>query len=138
MNKSFIPASLISSASMACLVLLAVNLSACSSMSSAMDKVKNVDLWPFNDEPSNSQSRSYRPANSTEYQCDKGKKFFVRMLDKGDNLWLITKEREIGLAKVAQGEYSKDSTRLRLDKEQAELIMSADTPYTNCKMVVIK
>lgn len=117
---------------------LMVFLSSCSSMGNALDKVKNVDLWPFDDGTNSEQVRTYRPANSTEYQCDKGKKFFVRLLDKGETVWLITKEREIALRKVSQTEYASDNTRLSLAKDSADLTMSADTAYTNCKLVPIK
>ncbi len=119
--------------------LCCAGLSACSSMGSAMDKIKNVDLWPFDDGPSsNEQVRTYRPANSTEYLCDKSKRFFIRQLDKGESVWLITKEREIALPKTAAGEYAIDTVKLSLGKDGAELKMSAETLYTNCKIVPIK
>lgn len=125
-----------------CVTLLAfalsVLLSACSSMNSAMDKVKNIDLWPFDSTASNDQARAYRPINSIEYQCDKNKRFFIRMLDKGDTVWLITKEREIALAKSGASEYKRDAIVLNLGKDSAELTMTADTPYTQCKLVPLK
>ena len=64
-------------------ILAAGLLSACSTL----DKVKDVNLWPFGngaDAP-----RVYRPANSTEYLCEKGKKFYIRVLDNGANVWLM-------------------------------------------------
>ncbi len=120
------------------LCLMLTQLTACSSMGSAMDKVKNIDLWPFDGEGSAEQVRTYRPANASEYQCDKNKRFYVRMLDKGETVWLITKEREIALPKVGAGEYRKENIDLMLNKDGAELSMSADTPYTNCKLMAIK
>jgi hypothetical protein len=120
------------------LFVISMQLTGCSSMGSAMDKVKNIDLWPFDNQASGEQTRTYRPANASEYQCDKNKKFFVRMLDKGETVWLITKEREIALPKVGLGEYRKENIRLVISKESAELSLSADIPYTNCKLMPMK
>ena len=119
--------------------LLLTGLSACSSVDKAVNKVKNIDLWPFDDgDQSSSQVRTYRPANSTEYLCDKSQRFFTRQLDKGETIWLITKEREISLPKVGAGEYRLDDILLSLGKDSASLTMSANAVYTNCKVVPIK
>jgi hypothetical protein len=138
MNKSFFTKTKVLSLPMVIMGLILLNLAACSTMNSAVEKVKNIDLWPFDESTSNDQVRAYRPSNSSEYQCDQAKRFFVKMLDKGESVWLITKEREIALSKVGQSEYGTDNIRLSLTKNAAELTMSAETAYTNCKLVPIK
>ncbi len=118
-----------------CLTLL---LSSCSTMDNALSKVKNVDLWPFDDGSNSEQVRTYHPANSIEYRCEKGKKFFIRYLDKGDKVWLMTKEREIALGKTGQSEYATEGIKLSLLKDNTQLTMPADTAYSNCQIVPLK
>ena len=47
-----------------------------------------------------SQEISRTPANSTEYLCEGNKRFYVRLLDKGNGAWLIYPDREVNLDKV--------------------------------------
>jgi hypothetical protein len=98
----------------------------------------SIDLWPFGASENNASASISRPANSKEYQCDKGRKFYTRFLDKGETVWLILKDREINLLKNQTGEYTNSGIMLKLDKENAELVVANDAPYINCKIVPLK
>ncbi len=113
-------------------ILAAGLLSACSTL----DKVKDVNLWPFGngaDAP-----RVYRPANSTEYLCEKGKKFYIRTLDNGANVWLMLSDREVLLPKVGSEKvYSNGISRLDMTGTEVSLEANADNRYIGCKIVPI-
>ena len=89
----------------------------------------SVRLWPFGD--SETSERSRKPANAAEYRCDEGKTFYVRNLDAGA-VWLIAPDREIRLAKQADGRYSVGRVSLELGADGAKL---TDPParFANCK-----
>ena len=100
-------------------------LSACSSVS--VDK-----LWPFDGKSSPAQART--PANSTEYQCDAGKHFYVRYLDNGATAWLIYPDREVSLAKASSGtRYTNGVAVLELNGNEAKLNDGTTIAYTGCK-----
>lgn len=88
-------------------------------------------LWPFGED--NPQGRSNAPANSTEYQCNGGKKFYVRMLDNGSTAWLILPDREVSLAKTASGRYSNGISTLGITGNEATLDVNPTVSLTDCK-----
>ncbi len=91
-------------------------------------------LWPFGE--GQAQGRSNAPANSTEYQCNAGKKFYVRMLDKGNTAWLILPDREVSLAKAASGSvarFSNGISTLSMNGDEATLDVSPAVSLTGCK-----
>ena len=98
----------------------------------------SIDLWPFGSSDNNTSASVSRPANSKEYQCDKGRKFYTRFLDKGETIWLILKDREVNLPKKSSGEYANSGIMLKLDKENAELVVANDATYINCRLVPLK
>ncbi|MDK9701719.1 MAG: MliC family protein [Sulfuritalea sp.] len=80
------------------------------------------------------QERSRTPANSTEYQCAAGKRFYVRTLEGGAAVWLILPEREVRLNKLGTGtRYSNGIAVLELNGNEATLTDGAATPFTGCK-----
>lgn len=107
--------------------------SACGSL----DKVKDVNLWPFGN--GGDAPRAYKPANSTEYACEKGKKFYVRTLDNGANVWLMLSDREVLLPRVGTEKvYSNGISRLDMSGADVSLEANADNRYIGCKVVPIK
>ena len=101
---------------------------------STLDKVKDVNLWPFGN--SADAPRVYKPANSTEYLCEKGKKFYIRILDNGANIWLMLSDREVLLAKVGNEKvYSNGISRLDMTSPEVSLEASAENRYIGCKVV---
>lgn len=103
---------------------------------STLDKVKDVNLWPFGN--SADAPRVYKPANSTEYLCEKGKKFYIRTLDNGANVWLMLSDREVLLPKVGnEMVYSNGISRLDMTGAEVSLEASAENRYIGCKVVPI-
>ncbi|HEX5538507.1 MAG TPA: MliC family protein [Methylophilaceae bacterium] len=103
---------------------LSMVLSACSS----------IKLWPFGEDKPVEQAG--QPANATEYQCEGGKKFYVRMLDQGKTAWLILPLREVALPAVAAGSggrYSNGITTLNTKGNEATLEDGQDNSYKACK-----
>jgi membrane-bound inhibitor of C-type lysozyme len=106
------------------LTLASLMLGACSSMS--MDKV-----WPFGKEEGPGQPK--RLANATEYQCEGGKRFHVRMEDGSNTAWLIFPDREVALAKQASASrYSNGVAVLDINGAEATLKDGA-AAFSGCK-----
>jgi membrane-bound inhibitor of C-type lysozyme len=86
------------------------------------------------------QERSRAPVNATEYRCDAGKGFYLRMLDDGASAWVILPEREFRLDKAdkaagASGSrYASRVATLELNGNEARLTDEPDIAYTGCKV----
>jgi membrane-bound inhibitor of C-type lysozyme len=99
-------------------------LSACSS----------VNLWPFGGD--NEQDLSRTPPGATAYQCEGGKRLFVRYLDNGAAAWVILPDREFRLNKAASDSgtrYSNGSATLDVKDGGATLSDGATVTYAGCK-----
>lgn len=110
-----------SAAALACVTLL---LAACSS----------VNLWPFGGDKEQDTSRA--PEGATAYQCEGGKRLFVRYLDNGAAAWVILPEREFRLNKTTSGSgnrYSNGSATLDLMDGAATLADGAAVTHAGCK-----
>ena len=104
--------------------LLAISLSGCNS----------VKVWPFKDSKPSASPRT--PANATEYQCDSGKRFYVRSIDNGNAIWLIYPDREVALSKTAGGSgtrYTNGVDVLDIQGNEATLADGAAISYSGCK-----
>lgn len=120
MKNKFIHAACLASAGLSLL------LSGCGSV--------NVNLWPFGGE--GAQDRPMTPPNSTEFQCNSGKRFYVRYLDNGAAAWLIYPDREVRLDKVnsvAGARYSNGIAMLEINGNEAMLADGPAISYTGCK-----
>lgn len=90
-------------------------------------------LWPFGGDDEVTTSKG--PAGSTEYQCDKGRKFYVRMQDSGNVAWLILPDREVGLNKTeGAGHFSNGITTLAIEGDTAKLDDGYKHEFANCKL----
>ena len=99
-------------------------LGACSSIS--------VDLWPFG---GGEQDLSRTPPGATAYQCDDGKRLYVRYLSSGA-AWVILPEREFRLDKAGSGgetRYSNGSATLEIKDSAATLSDGATVTHAGCK-----
>ncbi len=106
-------------AAIACASLM---LSACSS----------VNLWPFGSDKEQDSSRA--PAGATAYQCEGGKRLFVRYLDNGAAAWVILPEREFRLNKAASGTgYSNGSATLDIKDNVVTLLDGGKPTHAGCK-----
>jgi len=92
-------------------------------------------LVPFSSD--GPKARSTAPANATEYQCNGGKRFYLRNIDNDTAVWLIYPDREARLDKVT-GEggnrYSNGPATLDLTGGEAKLT-DGTASYTACKAV---
>ena len=91
-------------------------------------------LWPFDEKKADTPS--YMPANSTEYQCEGGSKFYVRMMSNGNEVWLILPDREVSLTKVASdgaSRYSNGISVLTLNGDEATLVVTETRKLNQCK-----
>lgn len=78
------------------------------------------------------------PANATEYLCEGNKRFYVRMIDKGNGAWLIYPDREVNLDKVSGSgnRYSNGVAVLDINGSDATLSDGPKIDYKECKAVV--
>jgi hypothetical protein len=105
---------------------LAALLSACGSIS-----LSN----PFGG--SNPQSRAGVPENATAYECEGGKRFYVRMLNNGNDAWLIYPDHEVNLAKAADnGRFTSGVIALQINGAATTLNDGEKIAYTGCKALV--
>jgi membrane-bound inhibitor of C-type lysozyme len=101
-------------------------LTACSSV--------NVNLWPFGSDKESDPSRT--PAGATAYQCDGGKRLYVRYLEGGAAAWVILPDREFRLNKVAStsgSRYSNGNATLDVSDGGATLSAGAAVTHAGCK-----
>lgn len=113
-------------------------LTACACLAALLpgcETVKSVDLWPFNKDKA--QNKPSAPANSTEYLCSGGKRFYVRLIDNGNAAWLIYADREVSLTKVASTSgirYSNGIANLNINGSEATLDDGPAVSYSGCKV----
>ena len=101
-------------------------LSACGSVS--------MNLWPFGGTKEQDPSRT--PAGASAYQCEGGKRLFVRYLDNGAAAWVILPEREFRLNKAgatAATRYSNGNATLDLKDGAATLSDGTMVTHGGCK-----
>lgn len=105
---------------------LCVTLAGCGSMK----------VWPFGEKEATELPG--QPPNSTAYECEGGKRFYVRMLEQGNVAWLILPLREVGLAKTESASgvrYSNGISTLHLKGDEATLEENADNVYQACRVI---
>ena len=95
-----------------------------------------VKLWPFAE--GGPTETAQVPANSTEYRCEGGRRFFVRQAG-ANSVWLIAPDREIRLERIgAEGtRYGVGRVQLDLAGDDATL---TDPPanFAGCKRATAK
>jgi membrane-bound inhibitor of C-type lysozyme len=105
------------------LPVFAVMLSACSSIG-----ISN----PFRGETS---EHSPYPKDTVEYVCDGNKHFHVRMLNQGQDAWLIYPDHEVNLPRSSDDNrrYGSGVISLLLNGDATTLNDGEKIAYTNCK-----
>jgi membrane-bound inhibitor of C-type lysozyme len=94
----------------------------------------SVDLWPFSGTKEQDLSRT--PPGATAYQCEGGKRLFVRYLDNGAAAWVILPDREFRLNKATSDSgirYSNGNATLDLKDAGATLADGAAVTHAACK-----
>ena len=80
--------------------------------------------------------RSRVPVNSITYQCEGGKRFYLRYLDSGAAAWVILPEREFRLDRIAGDpgtRYGNGKAVLQVQGEEATLLDGPTLNYVGCK-----
>lgn len=88
-----------------------------------------VQIWPGSNDV---QVDPRTPAGSTEYQCDKGRKFYVKLVDKGESVWMILADREFGMAKAGPNAYGNGVSSLTMEGNTAVFNDGYQGSYSNC------
>lgn len=92
---------------------------------------------PFGD---GSRERSTAPQNAAHYLCENNKHFYVRMLNNGQDAWLIYPDHEVNLPKMSSGDkrYSNGKAILDLSGAEATLTDGDTVNYNGCKVEQVK
>lgn len=107
---------------------LTATLSSCSSISFSN---------PFGD---NNKELSRTPQNATEYICEGNKRFYVRMLNNGNDAWLIYPDHEVNLSKASEGNnrFTSGIISLVINGDATTLNDGEKIAYAGCKPQVKK
>jgi membrane-bound inhibitor of C-type lysozyme len=93
-------------------------------------------IWPFGGDKAGERPRA--PPNSTEFQCDGGKRFYLRYLDNGAGAWVIFPDREVRLDKVADAPGMRYGNGIAILDVSGSTATLTDGPnsFANCKAAV--
>ena len=97
----------------------------------------SFNLNPFS---ASGQEQSRGPQNAIAYQCDEGKQFYVRMLNNGNDAWLIYPDHEVNLAKSTDNSnrFTSGNITLLINGDATTLNDGEKIAYTGCKPPVKK
>lgn len=89
-------------------------------------------LNPFG---SDTKEQSRTPENATAYVCEGNKRFYVRLLNNGNDAWLIYPDHEVNLTKATGSNNRFSSGVITLDINGAETTLNdgEKIAYTSCK-----
>lgn len=92
---------------------------------------------PFGDD---NKEQSRTPQNATEYVCEGNKRFYVRMLNNGNDAWLIYPDHEVNLTKASEGNnrFVSGVISLAINGDATTLNDGEKIAYVGCKPQVKK
>ncbi|SNR62240.1 hypothetical protein SAMN05192560_0197 [Methylobacillus rhizosphaerae] len=100
-------------------------------MACTLSACGGASMWPFGED----EVRTRGPAGSTEYVCDKDRKFYVLIQDSGNTVWLALPDRELSLEKgEAAGQYGNGITKLVIEGDTAQLDDGYKHDFNNCQV----
>jgi membrane-bound inhibitor of C-type lysozyme len=76
---------------------------------------------------------SRTPPNSTEYICEGNQHFYLRMLNNGNDAWLIYPDHEVNLPKSEENRYTSGAISLVFNGTEASLNDGEKIAYMGCK-----
>lgn len=84
---------------------------------------------------SKSPEMSSHPANATAYVCADNKRFYVRMLNNGNDAWLIYPDHEVNLTKISgsKNQFSSGVITLVINGADTMLTDGDKAAYSACK-----
>ena len=96
----------------------------------------SIKLNPFSSGP---KEGSPALQNATQYNCEGNKQFYVRMLNNGNDAWLIYPDHEVSLAKEkASNRYTNGAIALVISGDETTLNDGEKIAFTGCKAQVKK
>jgi len=91
----------------------------------------SISLNPFG---SDAADQSKGPYNATEYVCEGKGRFYVRMLNNGNDAWLIYPDHEVNLPRSGGGNrYGSGAITLVINGAETTLNDGEKIAYSNCK-----
>jgi len=83
---------------------------------------------------------STAPKDAFLYQCEKNKKFYVKTLEGGKEIWLILPNREFGLKQVEglKNTYNNESTTLEINDPETYIKEGDVLTYQKCRLQKLK
>ncbi len=91
----------------------------------------SINLNPFS---SGTKENARAPANAISYICEGNKQFYVRMLNNGNEAWLIYPDHEVALSKAAaSSRYTSGAIALVINGDETTLNDGEKIAYTACK-----
>ena len=84
-----------------------------------------------------SKENARTPQDAITYLCEGNKQFHVRMLNNGNEAWLIYPDHEVSLPKSSSGagRYSSGAISLVINGDETTLNDGEKIAYTACKAV---
>ena len=107
-------------------------ISSCGSM-----KIPDVSIPMLNGEY---RELSTVPKDAFLYQCEKNKKFYVKTLEGGKEIWLILPNREFGLKQVEglKNTYNNEITTLEINDPETYIKEGDVFTYQKCSIQKLK
>ncbi|OIQ96874.1 hypothetical protein GALL_210710 [mine drainage metagenome] len=87
---------------------------------------------------SGTKSQPGVPENATAYVCEGNQHFYVRMLNNGNDAWLIYPDHEVNLAKASDNHFTSGVISLVINGDATTLNDGEKIAYTGCKAQVVK
>ncbi len=83
---------------------------------------------------------STAPKDAFLYQCEKNKKFYVKTLEGGKEMWLILPNREFGLKQVEglKNTYNNEITTLEINDPETYIKEGDVFTYQKCSIQKLK
>jgi hypothetical protein len=80
------------------------------------------------------------PKDASVYQCEKNKKFYLKSLEGGKEMWLTLPSREFGLKKVEtlKNNYINETTTLEINDPETYIKEGDILTYQKCSIQKVK
>lgn len=80
------------------------------------------------------------PKDASLYQCEKNKKFYVKSLGGGKEMWLILPNREFGLKQIEtlKNTYNNETTTLEINDPETYIKEGDVLTYQKCSIKKLK
>ena len=80
------------------------------------------------------------PKDASLYQCEKNKKFYVKSLEGGKEMWLILPNRDFGLKQVEtlKNTYNNEITTLEINDPETYIKEGDVVTYQKCSIQKLK